>query len=145
MKKHDHLIISIDYDEGKPDTFRAVEVKAGKFEAIFSSANTPQKNFNRAWRYAQREATVASFKSSVDHFIQDGGELDTREFMIGYFRGVGSPKIDGIDHGQLFLIDERNDIFDKILSAGWHFLTAEANDINQPFLVLVSKDGFKQK
>lgn len=73
-KPAEPVAVYIDYDEFKPETYRAAVVMTGEVEARFATGN-PARDLRHAERYASDLAAVTRTQviilSKVDHFIAD--------------------------------------------------------------------------
>ena len=70
--------ISVLYEEFEPETYRGVEFKLGDERAVFNTSN-PTVDYLTVlgvlWLEHGQQTPVIT-KSSVDHFVMDGGVLD---------------------------------------------------------------------
>lgn len=64
-----HAFIGVDYDEGIPDSYRAVTVKIG--DKVTRFTGPPLAAFRQASDFAHRNAATVYELSSVDHYAAD--------------------------------------------------------------------------
>ena len=67
--------LSIDYDEGYPESYRGVEIRQKGKRLNYFSGGTPQENLEEAVSWAHDKYWLYC-SSMLDHFMMDGGELD---------------------------------------------------------------------
>lgn len=77
-------IISIDYDEPKPETYRGVEISTrDNKDKRFDSGDFIKDWFN-VIKYTNTEIEdgYVMYSSSVDHFIMDGAPFDSKYLIM---------------------------------------------------------------
>jgi hypothetical protein len=70
-------IVYIDYDEGDPSTYRGVAVKNDGLEVRRWNTDCPTSDYAEASLYAYENYSIVMAASSVDHFVMDGGDINT--------------------------------------------------------------------
>lgn len=68
-------ILSIDYDEGYPESYRGVEIRQRGKELVYFSSGVPQDDLENAVAWAKDKYWLYC-SSMLDHFMMEGGELD---------------------------------------------------------------------
>jgi len=86
-------IIGIDYDEGDPNSYRAVTVKIGEEEKRFDGG-LPEHDWANALAHARKQTEHIYLSSNCDHFVNDGFRYGWTEdsnlyrltdYEIGYY------------------------------------------------------------
>lgn len=70
------IIVSIDYEEFQPETYRGVEVRVQGEEPVRFESGDFEKDWNDAADYCQETDGLVMVSSSVDHFFQDGAPYE---------------------------------------------------------------------
>lgn len=78
--------LSINYEEPHPDTYEGISVHLRELGVenpnrvgVKFHTSIPQEDYELACWYANKVADRTMCSSSVDHFIMDGGDLETPE------------------------------------------------------------------